>query len=131
MVTVVGFSEESLSGIAQVQISINGGAGWQTIENNGGAWDYDWDTTRDRNGVHSVLVRAVDSAGNTGSTAGIFVRVDNGLPIIEIPPGWYVWEKVPFSVSDPGSGISEVKLSVMSDRFGVRRYRWRGGHVPK
>lgn len=131
VVTIVGFSEDSLSGIAQVQISVNGGVGWQMIENNGGAWEYDWDTTRARNGVHSVLVRAVDSAGNTGSPAGFFVRVDNGLPIIEIPPRWYVREKVPFSVSDPGSGISEVKLSIMSDRFGVRRFRWGGGHVPK
>jgi len=43
-------------------------------------WEIEWDTTRVANGIHTLVTRARDEAGNLATSGTIAVTVDNPLP---------------------------------------------------
>ncbi len=116
-----GASSDATSGIASVELSLNGGASWQSL---GGStnWGYSWDTTSVSDGSHTLLARAVDLAGNPGNTASLTVNVDNTPPgvVLSGPPSFCpsCTTNAPLGnaslsllVSDASSGIGSWSLS--------------------
>jgi hypothetical protein len=72
-------SDSSFSGVAQVEISVNGGS-WQLV-NGSASWSYTWALPED--GTYNIKSRATDNAGNIETPgAGINVTLDNTAPRI-------------------------------------------------
>ena len=81
LVQLTGAAADNLSGVDSVQVSIDRRA-WRDATLSAGAWTYDWrlpDVDRSQ-GAHSVAVRAVDKAGNTGQTTVRSVVIDRVAP---------------------------------------------------
>ena len=105
-ISVSANGSDSLSGLANAQVSINGGV-WQS---NASLTD----------GTYAVDFRAVDNAGNL-TTISRSIQVDATPPlvnpVIPSPDGlnaWFVTAPVDVSVngSDSGSGLANAQLSV-------------------
>lgn len=96
---------DAISGIAGASLSADGGSEQSSA------------TLSD--GVHSVVVTAIDQAGNTASTTYMF-NVDTTLPLINLSaagaPGannWYVSDvQLNASVSDITSGVAYLDVSI-------------------
>jgi len=123
-----GSSSDASSGVANAEISLNGGSSWQALA--GGSWSYSWDTSGVPDGSYSVLVRARDVAGHLESTAGITVHVDHTPPLAGLPDEWLIWEPISIGASDSGSGVDSVELTIHGASLGVRKYKWSGGSLP-
>jgi hypothetical protein len=74
------------SGIKEVEISFDGGQTWEVHpatmpglcqKPEAFFWNFQWDTTKVRNGRYSLLARGRDYAGNLGATAIWNVAVNN------------------------------------------------------
>ena len=81
VVTVTGTSTDP-NGIASVSVSTDSGTSFNLAEG-GELWRYEVDTTLLQDGTHSLLVRAVDRAGDEGLLATI-INVDNTPPLLEL-----------------------------------------------
>lgn len=100
-------ASDALTGIAALQISVDGGA-YQS---------YSPITLSD--GIHTITVRAYDGAGNMAETSQT-VKVDTLTPVLDISisgaagaNGWYVSEtEVAAQASDGGSGIALLEAFV-------------------
>lgn len=68
--------------IREVLVSTNNGASFQSAEGTN-AWSYRLDTTLMDDGTHSILVRAVDGAGEQGLLSTT-INVDNTPPVLEL-----------------------------------------------
>jgi len=64
-------------GIARVGLYVDGAL---TMTDTAPPYQYLWDTTSVSNGAHTLLVTAVDAAGNEASSETITVTVDNPVP---------------------------------------------------
>ena len=80
-ITVTGTSEDP-NGIAEVFVSTDNGTSFQRATGTE-AWSYRLDTTLLDDGTHSVLVRAVDGAGES-SLLSTTINVDNAEPTLEL-----------------------------------------------
>jgi hypothetical protein len=100
MLSLAGTSTDSLSGIATVELSYDGGKTWIPVTpSTEGKWTYDVDTTKVPDGVYTIVVRTVDLAGNTvvgdgnsDSGAHITVIINNTPPHIKLTPEWFIWD---------------------------------------
>lgn len=123
VVTLSGSASDATSGVAGVDISIDGGATWSAT---GGTttWTHTLDTTLLPDGNLTVLVRANDVAGNAqpvsgaGSTA-LTLLVDNTAPAASLSADPIRFCSVcgasthlSYSVADPASGVQSWTLSV-------------------
>ena len=70
--------EEDSDDSLDVEVSIDGGS-WETTSYNtdSGYYEYDWDTTAEDDGDHTLQARATDSDGATTESDQITVTVDN------------------------------------------------------
>lgn len=116
-VTLSGSAGDSGSGLSKVEISTNNGRSWQTATGTN-SWSYIWDTAKDFDGVHNVIVRAVDQAGLTTEQT-ITTGVDNKNPTIILPASWLQWETVPLDIWDDESGLSVTRIEISDP---TRRY---------
>jgi hypothetical protein len=74
-------SDGNGSGVARVEVSVDGGSSWATAAGSTG-WRYDWALPLE--GAFSLTARAIDLAGNVGqSTPAVTVRVDNAPPTVD------------------------------------------------
>ena len=125
VIHLAGASADATSGVAAVELSTDGGASWQGLSfASDGAWSTDWDTRSVANGNYSVLARARDAAGNSGNTASVMVRVDNGAPFITMPASWNIWEPVHIGIEEGGIGLERVSLRIYGGDYGTRTYTW-------
>jgi len=85
VVTFSGVSLDTLSGLSEAEVSLDGGNTWQPLQMTGNDWSFTWNTTSAPNGTYDLLVRASDQAGNRENTARITVVVFN-QPTPEIIP---------------------------------------------
>ena len=83
--TITGTSSDSSSGIAKVEVSINGGA-WQ-LATGTTSWSYVWTLPAD--GSYSITAKSTDNAGNLETYgSGVSVIVDTVSPTTTAsPPG--------------------------------------------
>jgi hypothetical protein len=109
-VTLNGTSGDSSSGLSRVEISTDGGQTWQPVTGLT-SWNYIWDTTKSSNGMHEMIVRAIDNAGLTTMQA-LSVGVDNRGPKITLPDTWYQWDTVTVDVWDNLSGLSRAYIEI-------------------
>lgn len=93
-----GTASDTLSGIASIELSHDGGKTWvlATLSTDG-KWTYDFDTTKVKDGIYTILVRTTDVAGNTvvstdNSGAQIILIINNAPPHIKLTPEWLIWE---------------------------------------
>ncbi|MCL4498801.1 MAG: Ig-like domain-containing protein, partial [Chloroflexi bacterium] len=78
--TVKGSASDADSGVAKVEVSMDGGATWNQATGTT-SWTCSW--TLPANGAYSIKSRATDSAGNVETPAtGVAVTVDNTPPNI-------------------------------------------------
>ncbi len=132
-VTFAGASQDATSGLAGAEISLDNsnpstgspvpaalaqaGQVWQTLTPDAsGAWSFPWDTTKVPNGTYTVLVRAVDAAGNQENTARVTVVVSNPPPLVMIPESWQISESVPVTILPQGIPLGGARLTVSDPR---------------
>ncbi|MCW5852953.1 MAG: FG-GAP repeat protein, partial [Anaerolineae bacterium] len=74
-VALGGTASDALSGVAQVQISLDRQP-WRDVSLTSGTWSFNWELTSDAQGSHRVQVRAFDVAGNESTPAAQILIVD-------------------------------------------------------
>ena len=110
--TVSGTASDALSGIASVEVSLDGGSSWHQA-NGTTSWTYLWTLPPD--GSYEIKSRAIDSVGNLGTEHGTTVQVRNipapatGVTASDIPydDGMAIqiaWTKS----SDDGAGLNYI-----------------------
>lgn len=111
------------SGVAGVQVSLDGGRAWSAATITGGTWSLDW-TAPDGLDHESfpVRVRALDRAGNVSVLAAIAVTIDSVAPAgvapvtFSLPAGSHVdaFTDLDIAWTPPQSGgdVAEVRLAV-------------------
>lgn len=113
---IAGTAEDSLAGVATVEISVDDGATWLSAEGTT-EWTYSWNTPD--SGTYQLLSRATDNAGNQETpSAGITVTIDNIVPVstitdplepILISGATYT---IQGTATDEGCGLELVEVSV-------------------
>ena len=81
VVTLRGTSSDP-NGIASISVSTDSGASYARADGLE-TWEYDLDTSLLDDGTHSLLIRAIDGAGDVGLLATI-INVDNTPPVLEL-----------------------------------------------
>lgn len=107
--TVRGSTKDAVSGLADVQVTLDGGSSWTSLGSSGD-WEYGWDTRTASDGGHSFSARGEDNAGNLESPQVVNVRVDNTPPVVSLAPSWRLSEGGKFTAEDSGSGIGSVRV---------------------
>ena len=118
-VRLSGTASDNLSGVARVQISINGQP-WRSVSlasPNGTSttWSFDWPVSADAQGKHQVAARAFDRAGNQGPVTTAEVIIDRVPPSSEVTAGAAPGEPPAVAVGQ------SLTLSGVADE---------GGHLP-
>jgi hypothetical protein len=123
-ITLSGSASDATSGVARVDVSIDGGATWNAATVNGGQWSYPLNTTSLPDGPLTVSVRARDVAGNVqpdsgaGSTS-LPLLVDNTAPgaALSAPSSFCPLcgetAALTYSVGDATSDIASWTLTVV------------------
>jgi hypothetical protein len=112
-ITMSGGTVDITSGAAGAEISLDDGATWLPLTlGAGGSWSYTWDTAHISNGAHTILVRAVDVAGNQEHTAKITIVVSNAPPAVSITPLWTVFGQANVSIQAGSSPVSGATITV-------------------
>lgn len=79
-VAFAGTASDAGSGLAQVEVSVDGGYTWRQAAISSGAWSLDWDLGLDQDHVsYPAQVRAVDLAGNV-------TLVERAVALDSVPP---------------------------------------------
>lgn len=142
-INLTGTSSDATSGVALVEISLDGGATWLSASGTT-AWTYAWDTSGLPDGSYTVLTRASDVAGNVGDPQpGPTFVVDNNRPTVALStPAPNAARRGAVAVSgtaaDPGgSGINRVELSfdggaswVLASGTTSWSYTWNSASLP-
>ncbi len=107
-----GKSTDALSGLAQTEISLDGGASWQLLPQTDGAWVYSWDTAHFSDGLYTILVHADDRAGNRENTARVRIIVGNRPPNVTVQASWWLWEAGRFQVRERQIALRDVTVRI-------------------
>jgi len=125
-----GESSDATSGLAGVELSLNGGGSWQSLGGASGDWSYTWDTRSVPNGTYTVLARGRDVAGNRESTARVTVRVDNVAPLVDIPDAWTLGDYAPLTVTEQDIGLDKVEVQISGSGASMGSWRYDPAAVP-
>ncbi|MBI4321984.1 MAG: DUF11 domain-containing protein [Chloroflexi bacterium] len=114
---VAGSATDSLSGIAIVQVSTDGGASWLSAQG-ADLWQYTWSFGSEDRVGHLIRARAVDRAGNVSEVSAVTAYVDNVAPVASIRPLPVSVEAAQFLVEWSGSdasGVASYDVQVKAD----------------
>jgi hypothetical protein len=112
VVTLSGNATDAGSGIAGVELSLDGGKTWQSLPLMNGIWHFDWDITPLPNGKYQVFARALDLAGNVQSPgSSVTIIAANHPPFVKVQERWNIWESGSLSVRENG-GIPVDSLRI-------------------
>lgn len=130
MISLAGHSDDATSGIEKVEMSLNGGLSWQSVQLEGGEWQLDWDTRSVEDGTYVVMARAQDVAGNSGSSGQVILRVDNRAPVVDIPASWRLGEVATLNITEEGIGLERVELIISHGENSIASMRYPADEVP-
>jgi hypothetical protein len=122
-ITVAGSSDDSMSGLDVVEISIDSGKSWQPLTL--GSWSYSFDSSDMPNGELKILSRATDRAGNKFQSESS-VLLANHAPQVSLPEAWVVTEAGGLSVLTDFFDISSVRITIMDSTGAVLKSQ----HLP-
>lgn len=113
IVLLLGSSADAVSGLAQVEFSLDGGLAWKSLVYAAdGKWSISYDTTTGPDGQHTILVRATDNAGHSEMPVSLNVTVNNAPPKVSLSEWWWIWESGATKV-DPGiTPLESVRLQI-------------------
>ena len=102
------------SGVAGVELSLDGGKAWQALKLVNEIWRYDWYTTPLSNGLYPVIARARDIAGNVQSPGTtVTILAANHPPFVKVQDRWNIWESGAVSVRDNGGlPVDGVRVTI-------------------
>jgi hypothetical protein len=133
--TLAGISEDPTSGVASVEVSLNGGVTW--LPATGGAvWAYSWDTSTTPEGLYTVQVRGIDQAGNVEAPRSLLVGVDRSSPLLDVGafPSSHSFAcsgpmTFALTASDHQSGINNTAIVVRQNGVDARVLKAPGGEL--
>ncbi|MBL0058250.1 MAG: hypothetical protein IPP35_03885 [Elusimicrobia bacterium] len=103
-------------GVARVVFFVDGVA---TSTATGAGYSYQWDSTRETNGVHVLTARAFDDAGNNALSGSVSVTVNNTARAdLVVTPTALSFHAV------AGGGLPPVSPITISDSLGGAALRW-------
>jgi hypothetical protein len=112
VVSLSGLSADTVSGIALVEYSLDGGTTWGTTTHTNGVWSVAYDTTQRPDGQYTILVRATDKAGHIETPVSLAVTVNNAPPRVSLSEWWWIWESGATKV-DPGiTPLGSIRLQI-------------------
>ena len=128
-----GTASDTLSGIASVELSYDGGKTWvPAILSTDGKWTYDFDTTKVPDGIYTIVVRTMDMAGNTvvgdgnsDSGAHITVIINNTPPHIKLTPEWFIWDSGELVIKTEYFPLESGTLTISDPQ-----HRWPKVEIP-
>jgi len=126
-----GTASDTLSGIASVELSYDGGKTWVlTTLSTDGKWIYDFDTTRVGDGIYTIIVRTMDVAGNSvvstdNSGAHITVIINNAPPYIKLTPEWFIWDSGELVIKTEYFPLESGTLTISDPQ-----HRWSKVEIP-
>jgi hypothetical protein len=132
VVHLSGSSSDATSGVAEAQISLDGGTTWQPLPlGSGGAWSEDWNSLRE-NGTYTIEVRASDNAGNQEQHAKVTLVVGNQVPSASITPIWFDFAPASVSFKSGSLPIAGACITVAdpSGRWPSAVFDYRGSNLP-
>lgn len=102
------------SGVAGVELSLDGGKTWQALALVNEIWRYDWYTPPLPNGSYLVIARARDIAGNVQSPgSAVTILIANHPPLVEVQERWNIWESGSVSVRENGGvPVDGVRITI-------------------
>jgi hypothetical protein len=131
LLSLEGSSTDNLSGVWNIEMSLNDGASWFPLEPQID-WEYEWDTTLIPDSFYHVMVRATDNAGNLENPAHCYVNVRNAKPFIELDD-FFIWEEGDLAIhpGDPeqldllrAQGVTLPKITEVQIIVGDYQSRW-------
>ncbi|MFB6346160.1 MAG: Ig-like domain-containing protein [bacterium] len=128
---------DTQSGVSSVEFLVDGGSRETDSDS---PYGFDWDTTADTDGTHSLVSEATDDSGNVGADT-ISVTVDNTPPdvtsITNPSDGDTVSDTVSIEVnaSDTESGLNKVEFlvdgaDIGTDKSSPYQVDWSSSSVP-
>ena len=134
VVLIRGTADDNLAGVRRVKLSINDQP-WRavTLDDPGATstdWSYEWPVGENAQGRHSLLVRAVDRAGNESEPQALELIVDQMAPTDELTDRTYLYEPPAVAVGQPHILIGVANESGRLPRpFAPTRARQRDGRL--
>jgi hypothetical protein len=119
-VLLQGNSVDWTSGIALVEISLDGGKTWIPVGSSS-AWSYEWDTLAVSDGAYELQARAKDNACNQEHTGYVTIKVDNTPPDLSLENSLVVLgNSTAFIADDSGSGVAKAKVTISGNGIDPR-----------
>lgn len=114
VVELSGKVSDAESGIACMELSLDGGRTWQSLPLVNDTWRYDWDTTALPNGEYAVIARALDLAGNVQSPGSLVtILAANHPPFVDVQEHWNIWESGSLSVRENGGvPVDSLRITI-------------------
>jgi Big-like domain-containing protein len=111
-VLVTGKMDDATSGVAGVELSIEGTT-WQAVAmDTSNVWSFIWHSNEVPNGQYTLQIRGTDEAGNISDPTSITLVVDNGPPVVSITERWWIWETGELKVSSNHFPITSVRVTI-------------------
>jgi hypothetical protein len=107
-----GVSVDAVSGVAQVEVSLDGGSTWQPATYVNGTWTFPYDSTQRPDGNYNIQVRATDNAGHTEAAVALKIVVNNAAPQVSISESWWIWESGQLTVQPGIVALENIVLKI-------------------
>jgi hypothetical protein len=125
-----GEGADGLSGLASLELTLDGGEQWHPVEEAAGQWIYWWNTTSLPQAETTLILRGEDQAGNPAITGPLKAVVDNLPPAITLQDRWRVGSAPSLEVEEGGIGVARMEVVVHGGELGAEVYAYGHSELP-